>query len=137
MPVLHKLLVPVPKLKPPIDPALLKHEQQRAEAVQNRIADRITAFSGSMPKSSWRQSEALPAMSITRLHNVCPPSEDTETAGGMTDHTPGSYDDPGELAEVLHPAEAEAAPSGRVARLKARQAALRARAEAYEQHLQD
>jgi hypothetical protein len=45
---LHKFLVPVPKLKPPIDPALLKHEQERAEARQNRVADRITAFSGSM-----------------------------------------------------------------------------------------
>jgi uncharacterized membrane protein len=44
----HKLLFPVPKLKPPIDPALLKHEQERADAAQNRIADRITAFSGSM-----------------------------------------------------------------------------------------
>jgi uncharacterized membrane protein len=43
-----KLLVPAPKLKPPIDPALLKHEQQRAEAAQNRVADKITAFSGSM-----------------------------------------------------------------------------------------
>src|SRR3954466_2803837 len=38
----------MPKLKRPIDPALLKHEQERAEARQNRIADRITAFSGSM-----------------------------------------------------------------------------------------
>jgi uncharacterized membrane protein len=44
----HKALVPAPRLKPPIDPALLKHEQERAEAAQNRIADRITAFSGSM-----------------------------------------------------------------------------------------
>ncbi len=30
------------------NPALLEHAQQRAESVQNRIADRITAFSGSM-----------------------------------------------------------------------------------------
>jgi uncharacterized membrane protein len=45
---LHRLLIPVPKLKPPIDPALLKHEQERAEARQNRVADKITAFSGSM-----------------------------------------------------------------------------------------
>jgi uncharacterized membrane protein len=44
----HRILVPAPKLKPPIDPALLKHEQERAEVAQNRIADRITAFSGSM-----------------------------------------------------------------------------------------
>ena len=30
------------------NPALLKHARQRAESVQNRIADRITAFAGSM-----------------------------------------------------------------------------------------
>jgi uncharacterized membrane protein len=38
----------VPRLKDPIDPALLKHDRERAEAAQNRVADRITAFSGSM-----------------------------------------------------------------------------------------
>jgi uncharacterized membrane protein len=45
---LYRFLVPVPKLDPPINPALLKRDQERAEAAQNRIADRITAFSGSM-----------------------------------------------------------------------------------------
>jgi uncharacterized membrane protein len=30
------------------NPALLEHAQKRAESVQNRIADKITAFSGSM-----------------------------------------------------------------------------------------
>jgi uncharacterized membrane protein len=45
---LRKFLVPVPKLQDPIDPALLKHERERAEAAQNRVADKITAFSGSM-----------------------------------------------------------------------------------------
>jgi uncharacterized membrane protein len=45
---LHKVLIPVPKLKEPIDPALLKHEKERAEARQNRVADKITTFSGSM-----------------------------------------------------------------------------------------
>jgi uncharacterized membrane protein len=45
---LHEFLVPVPKRKPPISPALLEHDKQRAETAQNRIADRITAFSGSM-----------------------------------------------------------------------------------------
>jgi uncharacterized membrane protein len=44
----HKVLFPVPKLKDPIDPALLQHEKERAEATQNRVADKITAFSGSM-----------------------------------------------------------------------------------------
>jgi uncharacterized membrane protein len=45
---LRRFLIPVPKLEPPISPALLKREQQRAEARQNRVADKITAFSGSM-----------------------------------------------------------------------------------------
>jgi uncharacterized membrane protein len=39
--------VPRP-LPPPIDPALMKHAEERAKDVQNRIADKITAFSGSM-----------------------------------------------------------------------------------------
>jgi len=30
------------------NPALVKHSRERAQSVQNRIADRITAFSGSM-----------------------------------------------------------------------------------------
>jgi uncharacterized membrane protein len=30
------------------NPALVEHSKQRAESVQNRIADRITAFAGSM-----------------------------------------------------------------------------------------
>ena len=30
------------------NPALLEHARERAESVQNRIADRITAFAGSM-----------------------------------------------------------------------------------------
>jgi uncharacterized membrane protein len=45
---LHRFLSPVPKLGPPINPALLKREQERAEQRQNRAADKITAFSGSM-----------------------------------------------------------------------------------------
>jgi uncharacterized membrane protein len=45
---LRRFLVPVPKLEAPINPALLKREQERAVARQNRIADMITAFSGSM-----------------------------------------------------------------------------------------
>jgi uncharacterized membrane protein len=36
------------RLPEPINPALLKHQEERAEDVQNRAADRITAFSGSM-----------------------------------------------------------------------------------------
>jgi uncharacterized membrane protein len=30
------------------NPVLLEHAKERAESVQNRIADRITAFAGSM-----------------------------------------------------------------------------------------
>ena len=35
-------------LPPPVNPALLKHAEERAKNAQNRAADRITAFSGSM-----------------------------------------------------------------------------------------
>ena len=45
---LRRFLFPVPKLEAPISPALLKREQERAKASQNRVADKITAFSGSM-----------------------------------------------------------------------------------------
>ena len=44
----HKFVRPLPKLPPPINPALLEHERERAVARQNRAADAITAFSGSM-----------------------------------------------------------------------------------------
>jgi uncharacterized membrane protein len=36
------------RLPPPVNPALVKQAEQRAEHAQNRVADRITAFSGSM-----------------------------------------------------------------------------------------
>jgi uncharacterized membrane protein len=45
---LHRFLIPAPRLEPPINPALLNREKERAEARQNRAADKITAFSGSM-----------------------------------------------------------------------------------------
>jgi uncharacterized membrane protein len=38
----------VSQLSPEPNPALLEHAKQRAESVQNRIADQITAFAGSM-----------------------------------------------------------------------------------------
>src|SRR5215469_737234 len=44
----HWLLIPNRRLPPPVNPALMKHAEQRAENAQNRVADRITAFSGSM-----------------------------------------------------------------------------------------
>jgi uncharacterized membrane protein len=47
-PRVRRFLHPAPRLQPPINPALLKHAEERATAKQNRVADRITAFSGSM-----------------------------------------------------------------------------------------
>jgi uncharacterized membrane protein len=44
---LVRWFVPRP-LPPPIDPALMKHAEERAKSAQDRVADRITAFSGSM-----------------------------------------------------------------------------------------
>jgi uncharacterized membrane protein len=44
---LRRLLAPK-RLPPPVDPALLKHTEQRAQDAQNRVADWITAFAGSM-----------------------------------------------------------------------------------------
>ena len=45
--LLHGLVLP-PKLPEPINPALIKHAEHRAAAAQNRIADHITTFAGSM-----------------------------------------------------------------------------------------
>jgi uncharacterized membrane protein len=42
------LLERLSKLKLESNPALMEHAKERAESVQNRIADRITAFAGSM-----------------------------------------------------------------------------------------
>jgi uncharacterized membrane protein len=41
------LLVPN-RLPQPVNPALLRHREERAKSAQNQVADRITAFSGSM-----------------------------------------------------------------------------------------
>jgi uncharacterized membrane protein len=38
----------VPTAPPPKHPALLEHSEERAKGLQNRIADKITAFAGSM-----------------------------------------------------------------------------------------
>ena len=38
----------VQRISPESNPALLEHARKRAESVQSRIADRITAFAGSM-----------------------------------------------------------------------------------------
>jgi len=44
---LRRLVVP-PKLAPPVNPALVKHAQERADDAQNQVADAITRFAGSM-----------------------------------------------------------------------------------------
>ena len=44
---LIRWFVPRP-LPQPINPALVKHSEQRAQDVQSRVADKITAFAGSM-----------------------------------------------------------------------------------------
>jgi uncharacterized membrane protein len=38
----------IPLQQRPVNPALVRHAEARAESVQNRIADKITAFAGSM-----------------------------------------------------------------------------------------
>jgi len=43
---LRRIALP-PKLEP-INPALVKHAHERAEAGENRVADAITHFAGSM-----------------------------------------------------------------------------------------
>jgi hypothetical protein len=35
--------------KPPIHPALVAYLEQRSQSIQNKIADNITRFAGSMP----------------------------------------------------------------------------------------
>src|SRR4051794_20895676 len=44
---LRRFVIP-PKLPAPVNPALLEHTEKRARDVQNRIADTITRFAGSM-----------------------------------------------------------------------------------------
>ena len=45
----HRLRSGLLPIQPrPINPALVKDAERRAQSIQNRIADRITAFSGSM-----------------------------------------------------------------------------------------
>src|SRR3954454_7245536 len=44
---LGRLIVPV-KLPPPVNPALIEHAEERGKSIQNRIADKITTFAGSM-----------------------------------------------------------------------------------------
>jgi uncharacterized membrane protein len=47
LPHLRRFVIP-PKLPPPISPAQLQHAEDRARDRQNRVADVITRFSGSM-----------------------------------------------------------------------------------------
>jgi uncharacterized membrane protein len=48
MQALRRIVLPPAKLPPPINPALVKHAEQRAADAQNRVADAITRFAGSM-----------------------------------------------------------------------------------------
>ena len=45
--IVRRIAVP-PKLEAPINPALVRQAHQRAQAVENRVADAITRFAGSM-----------------------------------------------------------------------------------------
>jgi uncharacterized membrane protein len=40
--------VAIRTLQPPLNPALVRHAEERAQSAQNRIADAITRFAGSM-----------------------------------------------------------------------------------------
>ena len=42
------LLLRPNRLPEPVNPALLRHAEKRAQSAQNQVADRVTAFSGSM-----------------------------------------------------------------------------------------
>ena len=44
---LKRFIIPI-KPPPPMNPALIKHAEQRASDAQNRVADKITTFAGSM-----------------------------------------------------------------------------------------
>jgi uncharacterized membrane protein len=46
--VASQTVKPLTGVKPLINPALVEHAEQRRRSVENRVADRITAFSGSM-----------------------------------------------------------------------------------------
>jgi uncharacterized membrane protein len=46
--VVPQTVKPLTRVKPLINPALLEHARMRRESVENRVADRITTFSGSM-----------------------------------------------------------------------------------------
>src|SRR5439155_248085 len=43
----RRMVVPV-KLPPPVNPALIQHAEARGASAQNRVADAITGFAGSM-----------------------------------------------------------------------------------------
>ena len=42
------MTVPARPVKPVVNPVLIEHARQRRQSVENRVADHITAFSGSM-----------------------------------------------------------------------------------------
>ena len=46
--VVPQTIARLPAVKGPINPALIEHARQRRQSIENRVADHITAFSGSM-----------------------------------------------------------------------------------------
>jgi uncharacterized membrane protein len=49
----------------PVNPALLQHAQERLKSWENRVADQITRFAGSM-----RLTKAIHAMSAARTRDA-------------------------------------------------------------------
>ena len=64
------LLKQVSHLSTEPKPVLLEHAKQRAEGVQNRIADKVTAFSGSM---SWLTAITIFPQSARQAAAPCMP----------------------------------------------------------------
>jgi hypothetical protein len=56
---LRRLVIP-PKRPEPINPAQLKHAEERAADVQNQIADMVTRFAGSMTSSTSTCGGSVP-----------------------------------------------------------------------------
>jgi hypothetical protein len=58
------------KLEPPVNPALVKHAQERADVFGNRLADTITRFAGSMTCTS-PGSRAGSGWASSRIRSGC------------------------------------------------------------------
>jgi hypothetical protein len=93
-------------LPPEPNPALVHDAQERAQSVQNRIADRITAFAGSMTFLNWQLWDRPPAVggrgpSGRDQPTEAPARRPTKIAGKdapRTSVSPGERGDEPELA---------------------------------------